>query len=108
MDQHKITWVASARKELDEIIDHIAKDKKEIAKTIYFKIKDKVQALSNMPQQGRLIPEFQTAGIELYREIIEHPWRIMYRIRDNEILILTIIDGRRNIEDIIFDKLLGK
>jgi Txe/YoeB family toxin of Txe-Axe toxin-antitoxin module len=61
-----------------------------------------------MPLKGRIVPELKIFNIDIYREIIENPWRIIYRVQDKEVIILSVIDGRRNIEDIIFEKLLGK
>ncbi len=97
-----------AKNDLMEIIDYIANDKKDLSKSIYHKLKNKALTLSNMPLKGRIVPELKIFSIDIYREIIENPWRIIYRVQDKEVIILAVIDGRRNIEDIIFEKLLGK
>lgn len=100
--------VESSKNDLAEIIDYIAIDSQETAKNIYDKLKNKADSLLDMPQKGRIVPELKILGIEFFREENENPWRIIYRIQDKEIIILAVIDGRRNLEDIIFDKAVLK
>lgn len=49
---------------------------------------------------GHLVPEYE---IEQIREIIENPYRIIYYIKPDQIDILAVIHGARNIllDDII-------
>ncbi len=61
-----------------------------------------------MPQRGRYVPELLDKNIREYRELIESPWRIFYKIDGNEVYVLAIIDGRRNIQDILIEKLIRK
>jgi hypothetical protein len=41
-----------------------------------------------------------------YRQLTENPWKIIYKIEDDTVNILTIIDSRRNLQDILIKKLL--
>jgi plasmid stabilization system protein ParE len=41
-------------------------------------------------QSGRKVPEYQTEDI---RELIEKPYRIIYRIKANQIDVLAVIHG---------------
>jgi toxin ParE1/3/4 len=47
-------------------------------------------------------------NIREYKELIENPWRIFYKIDRNEVYVLAIIDGRRNVQDILIEKLIRK
>lgn len=100
--QFEVIWVDSVKNELLEIIEYIAVENKNSAKKVYQNIKRKADSLSAMPYKGRIIPEFKQFEINLYREVIESPWRIMYRIQDKTVVVITIIDGRRDVEDILF------
>ena len=51
----------------------------------------------------RIISERQ--GITKYRELIQEYYRIVYEISGNKVIVHTIIDGRRNFEEIIISKL---
>jgi toxin ParE1/3/4 len=33
------------------------------------------------------------------------PWRIIYRIATPSVFVMTVIDGRRNVEDILLERL---
>ncbi|HPJ41757.1 MAG TPA: type II toxin-antitoxin system RelE/ParE family toxin [Spirochaetota bacterium] len=41
-----------------------------------------------------------------YRELIVVPWRIIYRIEEQKVYILAVIDSRRNFEDIILKRIM--
>jgi hypothetical protein len=59
-----------------------------------------------MPNQGRIVPELKEQGIQTYRELIVAPWRIVYRVSDTTVFVLSVIDSRRNVEDILLDRLI--
>ena len=58
-----------------------------------------------MPERCRMVPELRDQGIMQYRELIVLPWRIMFKITDMKVYVLSVIDSRRNIEDILFKRL---
>jgi toxin ParE1/3/4 len=107
MKEYSVIWMDSAKIDLFSIIEYISFENKSTAQSIYKKIKKKVVSLSILPLKSRIIPELHQFNIDLYREIIESPWRIMYRIHDNTVIVLAIIDGRRDVEDIIFEKIMS-
>jgi len=41
----------------------------------------------------------------IYREIVTAPWRIIYRISDKNVYVLSVLDARRNVEDILLKRL---
>jgi len=41
-----------------------------------------------------MIPEFQDPSI---RELLTYSYRIMYTVRDEEVLIVAVIHGKRNL-----------
>ncbi len=106
MDKFKVIWTKPALDDLDEIIGYIAKDSVDIALKQYERIKDTSLEIGKFPKQGRIIPELQNENIIKFREIVLTPWRMMYRIEETRILILAILDGRRNIEEIMMKRQL--
>ncbi|MBU1570609.1 MAG: plasmid stabilization protein, partial [Proteobacteria bacterium] len=58
------------------------------------------------PERGRVVPELQDQGIFQYRELIVKPWRSIYRIAEREIYVLSVIDSRKNVEDILLNRLI--
>src|SRR4030042_3740038 len=105
--KYNIIWTKSAEYDLNEIINYIlSKDEINNAKKIYEKIKYRINLLNDSPEQGRIVPELQILKIKKYREIIINPWRIIYKIENRKIFILLVIDGRRNLEEILLDRIL--
>ena len=103
---YTVYWADIAYKDLDDIIDYISNQSIDIALNVLYQIKEKAESLINFPERGRIVPELKFHNIENYREMIVTPWRIIYRIDNNKVYVIAIFDGRRNFEDIIFERLL--
>lgn len=59
-----------------------------------------------MPQRGHHPPELARLGIHDFREIRCKPYRIIYEIIDTNVMIHAVIDGRRDIRDLLAARLL--
>ncbi len=101
---YQIKWAAIAQSDLKQIIDHIAIESPGNALQILGKIRQKTSDLYTLPDRGRIVPELKDQGIHIYREIILTPWRIIYRISDTTVFVLSVIDSRRNVEDILLNR----
>lgn len=102
----KVLWARSAVQDLENISACIGKDSPANARKTLLKIKKAASELCSSPHRGRFTPELQTQGILLYRELVVAPWRILHRVADNTVLVLSVFDSRRNIEDILLNTLL--
>jgi len=103
---YKIVWTKSAEMELNEIVDYIIEnDGVDIANDIYCKIKERAELLAVNPELGRIVPDLAKMTVK-FREIIFKSWRFIYKVEKSTIKILLVIDGRRNIEDILYEKLI--
>ena len=101
---YQVFWTRTAQQDLRKIIAYIAADSENQARKVYSAIKKKAANLQQMPLQGKIVPELSYYGILTYRELISQPWRIIYRIEDNKVWVLAVIDSRRNVEDILLDR----
>ena len=104
--RYKIIWTHVAEKDLKEIIEHISADSPRNALRILKNIKKKASDLYTLPERGRIVPELQDQGISQYRELVIPPWRLIYRIAERKIFVLSVIDSRRNVEDILLNRLI--
>ena len=104
--RHEVIWAEVAENDLKDLIGYIALDNPPKALEILAKIKQKAASLYTLPERGRLVPELQDQGILIYRELIITPWRMIYRIAERKITVLAVLDGRRNIEDILLKRLI--
>ena len=102
----KVIWTKNAEYDLEEIIEYLKTDSIKVAKDIFFEIKKQCNSLSIFPTSRRIVPELQHIGILPYRELIYKRWRIVYKIESEKIYILIVVDSSRDIEDILFRRLL--
>ena len=106
--KYKVIWADIAEKDLIEIIDYIAINNPENALKILRKIKKKALSLYySMPEKCRVVPELKAQSITQYKELIEAPWKIIFRIVEKKVYILSVLDSRRNIEDILLKRLVN-
>ena len=103
--KYQVVWSNIAENDLNNIIEYIADDSPPNALKIFKRIKQKASSLSNFPERGRIVPELRDQGILQYREIVIAPWRIQYRISEMNVFVLSVLDSRRNIEDILLKRL---
>ncbi len=106
-DNYKIEWAKVAENDLKGIIEYIAEDSPANALKILKKIKQKASSLFTLPERGHIVPELQDQGILIYRELIVLPWRIIYRISETKVYVLSVLDARQNVEDILLKRLIS-
>ncbi len=105
--RYDVIWSETSEKDLTDIVQYIAADSPSTASEIFKEIKNKASRLYTFPGRGRLVPELRDQGIVLYRELIVPPWRIVYRISQKTVYVLSVLDSRQNVEDILLRRLLG-
>lgn len=103
--EYEVIWSNRASKDLEHIIKYIANDSPFNALQILKKIREKAASLYILPERGRIIPELQAQNIRQYRELIIPPWRVVYRISEKSVYVLSVLDSRQNIEDILLQRL---
>jgi len=104
---YKVVWTNVTESDLKDIIEYISIDSPQNALRILKKIKQKASALYTLPERNRIVPELKDQGILQYREMIIPPWRLIYRIAERKVYVLSFIDSRRNVEDILLKRLIS-
>lgn len=94
-----------AEDDLNEIVEYYFLLSQNYIEKIISEFEENVMSLKKHPRSGRVVPELEKQGILQYRELIQGYYRIIYEISDDKVIVHTIIDGRRNFEDIIISKL---
>lgn len=103
---YEVIWSNIAENDLKNIIEYIAVDSPYNALKIFKKLKQKASILCTFPDRGRIVPELRDHGILQYRELIIPPWRILFRISEKYVYVLSVLDSRQNIEDILLNRLI--
>jgi plasmid stabilization system protein ParE len=104
-ERREVRWSALAESDLNEICAFIARERPQAAADVVEDICDRVESLSRFPDRGHVVPELRRLGPATCREISVAPWRVVYQLEDSRILILAVLDGRRDLEDLLLRRL---
>ena len=103
----EIIWSKDAGDELLEIISYIKNNSgKIIAEKIFKRINDGVKKASDNAAGRRIAPMLINFGINDIHQLNISPWAIFYKVENNEMRIISIIDQRRNLEEILYKKII--
>lgn len=105
-DFYNVVVSQFAKEDLNEIIAYYESLNKSYVETVITQFEDNILSLSHFSESGRIIPELYRQGIERYREIMQGLYRIVYEIREKDVVIHTIIDSRRNFDEVLIAKLM--
>ena len=104
----KIIVPPSVRKDLRDIVEYHYEVNKIYSQKLFNSLIKRISELEAFPEKGRVVPELRDHNIETYKELIEEPYRIIYRIMKEEVLLVSVIDRRRNVEETLIKKLQRK
>jgi plasmid stabilization system protein ParE len=105
--RYEVIWSNFAENDSKNIIEYIAADSPSNAFRIFKNIKQTASNIYIFPERGRDVPELRDQGILQYHELIISPWRIIYRISEKIVYVLSVLDSRQNIEDILLKRLIN-
>ena len=96
-----------AARDLEGIYDYIDRhDAPGRADHVLGQIEKAFHSLSEHPQRGNSPKELLDIGIREYREIFFKPYRIIYRVMEDNVYVLVIADGRRDMQTLLQRRLL--
>ena len=104
--KYLVEWSESAALDLKSIVSFIAVDSVQNAREAFAKIKKECQLLERFPDLGKIPVELESLQIGGYRELSINPRRIFYRKQANQIVILAVVDSRRDLEDALWNRLM--
>lgn len=87
-----IRWTERAVTDLIAIGDYIGADDAATARAWVEKLRQRAMKASKMPRTGRIVPEIARDDV---REVLQRTYRIVYRIVDDGIVVLTVFEGHR-------------
>ena len=93
--------------DLETICDYIDRnDGPGRADYVLEQIEKAFSSLSEYPERGSYPTELLDIGVREYREIFSRPYRIIYRVMGNDVYVLLIADGRRDMQILLQQCLL--
>jgi toxin ParE1/3/4 len=91
-----VHWTPEAKTRLRAIEAYIAKDTSASAHAVVQRILARTRQLNTVPFSGRQVPDYRR---EELRELLERPYRIIYRVTASRVEILTLMHYRQLLPD---------
>lgn len=93
--------------DLDNICGYISKnDGPEKAAHVFRQFKALFNDLKTIPKSGTIPQELLRVGIKEFRQFHFKPYRVIYQVKDNHVVVQLIADGRRNMSQLLERRLL--
>lgn len=105
--RYRIVLTIAAKSDLREIFRYVElNDSLERADKLVDGIEKTIISLAMMPDRGHCPPELERIGIREFRESHFKPYRIIYSINENEVVVHCVLDGRRDMQTLLQQRLL--
>ena len=88
----QVRWTPQAADDLEAVCLFIARDSPQLAAAFADRVLRSADQLASYPRSGKSVPEL---AIDSIREIIVGSYRLIYRIRQDEVELLTLHHGAR-------------
>lgn len=88
----EVIWTEPAIADLDAIADYIALDNPSAAALLVQRVFRHVEQLDSHPLSGAKLPELRGWR---YRQIVEYPCRVIYRVEKRRVYVLHVVRGER-------------
>lgn len=92
----KLLWTDRARRDLLDIGRFIARDNPRAARAWVERLRERARRAAEIPLAGRVVPERADQEV---REVIVRNYRIVYRVFEDAIHVLTVFEGHRLFPD---------
>lgn len=102
----QVVWSESAALDLKSLVLFIAQNSMQNAREAFAKIKKECLLLEKFPDLGKIPAELEDLQIGGYRELTINPWRVFYRKQAKQIVVLAVVDSRRDLEDALWNRLM--
>jgi plasmid stabilization system protein ParE len=93
----KVYWTEAALAHLSAIQDYIAKDSSRYALAMVDRITRRSKQIAAFPLSGEKVKEIDREEI---REMLESPYRVVYRVFPDRIDVLAVVHGARRLPDV--------
>ena len=105
--KYRVYISQAAQDDLFDIYRHIlAHDSVQAGDHVVDKIEELCLSLCQSPQRGDIPVELGRISVSNYRQLHFKPYRIIYAIDGDKVYIHCILDGRRDLRDLLERRLL--
>jgi toxin ParE1/3/4 len=104
---YEVLLTDDAEIDLQDLYEYIAhSDSTQAAEHVSDRLEKIASTLAADPSRGSTPKELQSLGLGEYRQIFFKPYRLIYRVLEERVVIYLIADGRRNMQSLLSRRLL--
>jgi toxin ParE1/3/4 len=105
---YQVSLTKDAERDLEDIYSYIAeRDSQASADHVLERLVQATDALRTSPDRGSYVNELRSLGISEYRQVFFKPYRLIYRVHANQVIVYIVADGRRDMGSLLARRLLG-
>jgi toxin ParE1/3/4 len=104
----EVVLTAHAEQDLELIYRYVAEyESRPAADHVLERLGAAAESLAVAPERGSVPRELRGLGVTDYRQAFFKPYRLIYRVSDQRIIVHLIADGRRDLASLLARRLLG-
>ncbi len=104
---YDVAFTQVAERDLENIYSYIAEhDSVERSNVVVSELTRVCASLAEFPERGNIPAELRALGIAEFREVHYKPYRLIYTVNDGRVVIYCILDGRRDMQSLLEQRLL--
>jgi toxin ParE1/3/4 len=105
---YQIELTQGAESDLQVLYDYVAEHRSpEQAEELLDTLLKRIASLERFPERGAIPKELAALGISEFRQLLIAPYRLIYRVIGRSVFISVIADGRRDMQALLQQRLLG-
>ena len=105
---YEVALTRDAEHDLEDIYRYIAEhDSPSSADHVLDRLLQATEALRTFPDRGSCPKELRSLGISEYRQVFFKPYRLIYRVHAQQVVIYIVADSRRDMHSLLGRRLLG-
>jgi len=105
--RYRVRIIEDAERDLIDIHTYIARhDSAANADYIVDQLETLCLSLADLPLRGHVPLELDRIGVTAYREVHFKPYRVIYQIVSQDVLVHSVLDGRRDLQSLLERRLV--
>jgi toxin ParE1/3/4 len=105
--RYRVHLSDDAERDIEDVHRYVAsQDGLSRADLLLAALVDVCRKLESFPKRGHLVRELEAIGVEGFREIHFKPYRVFYEIEANRVTIHAVLDGRRDMQTLLRQRLM--
>jgi toxin ParE1/3/4 len=106
--KYRVELTRGAEQDLETLYSYLAEHRSaDQASALLDDLLTKIELLEAFPERGNYPKEMEALGIHEFRQTLLPPYRIIYSIISDQVVIMIIADGRRDMTALLEQRLLG-